>query len=208
MPTARITADQLNHPQFQGQSVRAVGRLTSINNGMVQLELQGRDGSSSPATVMCPNGIERYQLEHVGKGCYEVIGTLQPNSTITEMTTVFMGEDFGARATLLSRGTAPSARPRAPPRSRVRRPRPVRRDGHAHAPVPRPLLSRQARARGVSEEAAPPRGLVSRVDRRRRRWPASCERGSSDSELPRPTVVRSVGCSELAGSERARAHRT
>lgn len=96
MPTARITSDMLNSPQFQGQSVRAVGKLVAVNEGMVQLQLAGPDGMA-PATIMCPNGVDKYQLEHVGKGCYEVVGTLQNGNSITEMTAVYMGENLGAQ---------------------------------------------------------------------------------------------------------------
>lgn len=45
--------------------------------------------------MLCPNGTHKYASEMMGKGCYEVIGTLQ-NGQITEMQTVFMGDNFGA----------------------------------------------------------------------------------------------------------------
>lgn len=61
MSTARITADQLNSPQLQGQSVRAVGKLMQMDaqQGSVQLELPGaqrawRAGSHPHVTCIAP----------------------------------------------------------------------------------------------------------------------------------------------------------
>ena len=94
MPTARITAELLSNAQFQGQSVRAVGKLVGVDAGYVQLQLAGSE-SLPPAMIMCPNGVDKYPVEQVGKGCFEVIGTLQSGNQITEMTSVYMGENFG-----------------------------------------------------------------------------------------------------------------
>ena len=46
--TVRITADHVSSPRFQGQSVRAVGKLLSVdaNSGSVQLQLVGAEGAS------------------------------------------------------------------------------------------------------------------------------------------------------------------
>ena len=38
--------------------------------------------------------MHKYSPDTVGKGCYEVIGTLS-NGSITEMQTVYMGDNFG-----------------------------------------------------------------------------------------------------------------
>ena len=45
--TVRITSEHVNNPQFQGQAVRAVGKLLSVDasSGMVQLELMGEAGT-------------------------------------------------------------------------------------------------------------------------------------------------------------------
>ena len=51
-------------------------------------------------TVSCQQGTHKYLLETVGKGFYEVIGTLQAGGNITEMNTVFMGENFGERTAM------------------------------------------------------------------------------------------------------------
>ena len=127
--TVRITSEHVNNPQFQGQAVRAVGKLLSVDasSGLVQLELTGEAGARRRAraqatrrtlratltrsralwllaaanvTVSCQQGTHKYLLETVGKGFYEVIGTLQAGGNITEMNTVFMGENFGERATV------------------------------------------------------------------------------------------------------------
>lgn len=39
--TSRITFEHVNSPQFQGQSVRAVGKLVAMDDGHVQLALAG-----------------------------------------------------------------------------------------------------------------------------------------------------------------------
>lgn len=39
--TSRITFEHVNSPQFQGQSVRAVGKLVAMDDGHVQLVLAG-----------------------------------------------------------------------------------------------------------------------------------------------------------------------
>lgn len=44
--TARITSEHLQNAQFQGQSVRAVGKLISIDGTNVQLQLAGPEGAS------------------------------------------------------------------------------------------------------------------------------------------------------------------
>ena len=48
-------------------------------------------------TVSCPSGTDKFLLESVGKGYYEVVGTLNAGNSIQEMQTVFMGENLGAR---------------------------------------------------------------------------------------------------------------
>ena len=94
--------------------------------------------AAAPVLVSCQaNGTHKYMSDTVGKGCYEVIGTLQSNGTIAEMNTVFMGENFGASkptpsALPAARACAPrcgidpplsSDAPRSPARLvRVRRP--------------------------------------------------------------------------------------
>ena len=52
--------------------------------------------AASTVTVSCPNGTHKYPLEQVGKGYFEVTGTLQGGGAITEMATVPMGEQLGA----------------------------------------------------------------------------------------------------------------
>ena len=47
-------------------------------------------------TIVCPNGTHKYSPETMGKGYYEVIGQLQ-SGQIMEMTSVYMGDNFGAR---------------------------------------------------------------------------------------------------------------
>ena len=94
--TARITSEHLGQGQFQGQSVRAVGKLLAMDpaSAKVQLQLAGPEGSP-PATVDCPNGdLERFDAGEMGKGYYEVIGTLQADGSITQQMTVFMGNNF------------------------------------------------------------------------------------------------------------------
>ena len=44
--------------------------------------------------VSCQQGTHKYLLETIGKGYYEVIGTLN-DGAITEMNCVFMGESLG-----------------------------------------------------------------------------------------------------------------
>jgi hypothetical protein len=43
-PTPRVTAEHLQSGQFQGQIVRAVGKLVGVDGGSAQLELAG-DGA-------------------------------------------------------------------------------------------------------------------------------------------------------------------
>jgi hypothetical protein len=49
---------------------------------------------SAPAQVECTQGTEKFDQADVGKGYYEVIGTLQANGTITQLTAVRMGDNF------------------------------------------------------------------------------------------------------------------
>lgn len=95
LTTARITFEHLSQAQFQGQGVRAVGKLVSIDQDRVQLQLAGPDGSP-PATIACPNGEEmaKFHSEEMGKGYYEVVGTLNADGSITQMTTTFMGQNL------------------------------------------------------------------------------------------------------------------
>lgn len=39
--TARITQEHLESPEFQGQAVRAVGKLLNVTDSQVQLQLAG-----------------------------------------------------------------------------------------------------------------------------------------------------------------------
>ena len=57
--------------------------------------------------MSCQQGTHKYLLETVGKGYYEVIGTLNQGNTITEMNTVSMGEGLSARRP--ARAPAPHA---------------------------------------------------------------------------------------------------
>ena len=43
--TARITSDQLSSPRYQGQAVRAVGKLMAVDTNTVQLQLAGPEGA-------------------------------------------------------------------------------------------------------------------------------------------------------------------
>jgi len=91
--TARITQEHVGSPQFQGQNVRAVGKLMHVDDAQAQLLLAGSPEGGAPTTVLCPNGSHKFSPECMGKGHYEVIGTLQ-NGSITEMQTVYMGENI------------------------------------------------------------------------------------------------------------------
>ena len=62
--------------------------------------------------VNCQQGTQKYLLETVGKGFYEVIGTLGADGTISEMSSVYMGENLGA---------PPAAPPTSPPPLSVQR---------------------------------------------------------------------------------------
>lgn len=53
--------------------------------------------AATNVTVSCPSGTDKFLLESVGKGYYEVVGTLNAGNSIQEMQTVFMGENLGAR---------------------------------------------------------------------------------------------------------------
>ena len=44
--------------------------------------------------VRCSAEGNKFHLETVGKGYYEVIGTVQQDGTITEMTSAYFGENF------------------------------------------------------------------------------------------------------------------
>lgn len=95
-PTARITSEHLHQAQFQGQGVRAVGKLVSVDaaSERVQLQLVGPDGTP-PTMINCPaEQLEKFHLEEQGKGYYEVIGTLNADGTITQYQAVFMGENL------------------------------------------------------------------------------------------------------------------
>ncbi|KOO29784.1 DNA replication factor a subunit ssb3 [Chrysochromulina tobinii] len=91
--TSRITFEHVNSPQFQGQSVRAVGKLVAMDDGHVQLVLAGSHEGGPVTTIVCPNGTHKYSPETMGKGHYEVIGQLQ-SGQIMEMTSVYMGDNF------------------------------------------------------------------------------------------------------------------
>ena len=127
-------------------------------------------------TVTCGQGTQKYALETVGKGYYEVIGTLGADGTISEMNAVYMGETLGKWA---CRADAPCARvPTVTDRHAVRarpiaarRYRHVRRDGQALAPVPRHLLMwvgacvRRRRAAGGIKVGARARAVRPRHNR-------------------------------------------
>jgi len=50
--------------------------------------------SAAPTTVLCANSIHKYFPETVGKGCYEVIGTLQSDNSISSMNATSMGDSL------------------------------------------------------------------------------------------------------------------
>eukprot|EP00320_Phaeocystis_rex_P019785 CAMPEP_0119063176 /NCGR_PEP_ID=MMETSP1178-20130426/6581_1 /TAXON_ID=33656 /ORGANISM="unid sp, Strain CCMP2000" /LENGTH=177 /DNA_ID=CAMNT_0007044515 /DNA_START=39 /DNA_END=573 /DNA_ORIENTATION=+ len=90
--SVRISSQHLQSGQFSGQQVRAVGRLVSHNGDTVTLQLAGE---GPPATVHC--GHDRSwedKSDQIGKGFYEVIGTLQADGSIVSMTTVSMGDNI------------------------------------------------------------------------------------------------------------------
>ena len=59
--------------------------------------------AAANVSVQCPQGTHKYLLESVGKGYYEVIGTLHDGGSIVQMTPpVFMGDNFGTRRLLTS----------------------------------------------------------------------------------------------------------
>eukprot|EP00324_Dicrateria_rotunda_P000067 CAMPEP_0206167632 /NCGR_PEP_ID=MMETSP1474-20131121/29028_1 /ASSEMBLY_ACC=CAM_ASM_001110 /TAXON_ID=97495 /ORGANISM="Imantonia sp., Strain RCC918" /LENGTH=166 /DNA_ID=CAMNT_0053572407 /DNA_START=26 /DNA_END=527 /DNA_ORIENTATION=- len=88
--TPRITAAHLTHGQFTGSPVRAVGKLVADNGASVQLQLAGE---GPLATVLCPSGTAAYQ-GYMEKGYFEVVGTLNGDSTISQMQMAFMGENL------------------------------------------------------------------------------------------------------------------
>lgn len=45
-------------------------------------------------TVLCHDATRKFMVESVGKGCYEVVGTLQTDGAIKEMNTTFFGDNF------------------------------------------------------------------------------------------------------------------
>ena len=55
--------------------------------------------SSAAANVQvsCQQGTHKFNMEMVNKGFYEVVGTLGAGGSITEMNSVYMGDNFGAR---------------------------------------------------------------------------------------------------------------
>ena len=106
-PTPRVTAQHLQSAQYQGQVVRAVGKLVGVNDGSVQLELAGQ----GPIANIVGNPGEfngMYPADAVNKCYYEVIGTQQANNTISQMTACNMGDNFGARP---ARPFVPRAQP-------------------------------------------------------------------------------------------------
>ena len=44
--------------------------------------------------VHCPNGVHKFMNETVGKGVYEVIGTLGTDGSLTEMQACYFGDNF------------------------------------------------------------------------------------------------------------------
>ena len=46
------------------------------------------------AVVHCPNGVHKFMNESVGKGVYEVIGTLGNDGSLTEMQACYFGDNF------------------------------------------------------------------------------------------------------------------
>jgi len=71
--------------------VRAVGKLLAIDEQSVQMQLAGE---GAPVTVLCHDATRKFMVESVGKGCYEVVGTLQTDGAIKEMNTTFFGDNF------------------------------------------------------------------------------------------------------------------
>ncbi|KAL1507143.1 hypothetical protein AB1Y20_007996 [Prymnesium parvum] len=90
VPTARITAQHLQTNSFQGQMVRVVGKLVGEGDNSVTLQLAGE---GPPAIVHCPGGTQLFK-GHSGNGYFEVVGTLNADSTVSSMQTVYMGENF------------------------------------------------------------------------------------------------------------------
>eukprot|EP00310_Coccolithus_braarudii_P020985 CAMPEP_0183346280 /NCGR_PEP_ID=MMETSP0164_2-20130417/11446_1 /TAXON_ID=221442 /ORGANISM="Coccolithus pelagicus ssp braarudi, Strain PLY182g" /LENGTH=110 /DNA_ID=CAMNT_0025517531 /DNA_START=63 /DNA_END=395 /DNA_ORIENTATION=+ len=88
--TARIGAAQLQTGQFQGQTVRAVGKLVNIDGNFVHLQLAGE----GPVAIVDLNSSALFTHEAVNKDYFEVIGALQAENVISPMATVHLGEKF------------------------------------------------------------------------------------------------------------------
>ena len=117
-PTPRVTAQHLQSAQYQGQVVRAVGKLVGVNDGSVQLELAGQ----GPIANIVGNPGEfngMYPADAVNKCYFEVIGTQQANNTISQMTACNMGDNFGARPARPSSCPVPSPPTIRPPRAQT-----------------------------------------------------------------------------------------
>ena len=60
LPTVRITSQHLQTAQYQGQAVRAVGKLTGVEGEMVQLQLAGEGARATPRQPGRPRARRRY----------------------------------------------------------------------------------------------------------------------------------------------------
>ena len=53
--TVRITSEHVGSPQFQGQSIRAVGMLVAVDAGAGKVQLQLAGGEGAPRTIFFIN---------------------------------------------------------------------------------------------------------------------------------------------------------
>jgi len=88
--TARIGASDLQSGQFQGQTVRAVGRLVRIDGGHVHLQLAGE----GPNVLVDSSASGLFTHEAVNKDFFEVIGSLQAENYLSSMQCVHLGDKF------------------------------------------------------------------------------------------------------------------
>jgi len=89
--TTRITSQHLQTGQYQGQTVRAVGKIVGIEPDCFKIQLAGE---GPVATVLQVGGVGIFGTEAVNKEYYEVIGSLQQNNVITAMQCISLGDSF------------------------------------------------------------------------------------------------------------------
>ena len=121
--TARLDAQHYHSGQYTGHMVRVAGRLLVADGERVQIQMAGegaceecdaagskscmagtphsvrffRYDSGAPATVIASgHHAGAFDPSAVGKGHYEVVGTLQNDGTLMVASVLDLGESFGA----------------------------------------------------------------------------------------------------------------